>query len=941
MIAGPISVDERPSGMTQEKNLKEKPGELRRRAEELLRRKVFNVENMSELSPEDVQKLVHETQVHQIELEMQNEELRQAQQALEESRDRFVDLYDYAPVGYFTLDTNAFVLEANLSGASLLGVERGSLIGKPLTSFVHKDSQDSFYFHRNQVLQTGTRHTGEIKLVKSDGSSFHALLESVGIEDSDGERSRLRTAISDVTDRKLAEEAVRRAHDELERRVEERTSELLKTTEQLKQENAERKKGEEALRLSEERYRQMFQGNRAMKLLVDPQTGAIVDANQSTAEFYGYSLDEMKQLNITDINILSAEQVAAAMAEAQSQDTTSFVFQHRLRSGEIRDVEVHSGPLDIQDRKLLYSIIHDITERRKAEEALRESERRLNLALSGAALGTWNYNIQTGEAVFDERWVEMLGFSLEEIEQHFSAWAGLIHPEDKARVIEAWTAHREGRTPLYEAEYRLRAKSGRWKWMLARGRVVERDRDGKPLRAAGTHLDITERKLAEQALRLSEERFRALVEGAQDLIFMKDRSLTYTHVNPAMARTFGREASEIIGRKDEDLYGEAAGTHLKQVDLRVLQGESIEEEYTASIKGAQFTLNTVLSPLRDAEGTIVGIYGISRDVTERKRLVPGRKPVAEAYPSQAMRAALHEARLAAATDSIVLLQGESGSGKDYLARWIHDHSRRAPGPYFAVNCAAISKELAESELFGHERGSFTGAHARKRGLLELAEGGTLLLNEIGELTLSLQSKLLTFLDTRSFLRVGGQKSITVNARIIAATNRSLETEVAQSRFLSALLYRLNVFAINLPPLRERIEDIPVLAEEIMSRLAKEMHLTSLPAIDHASAMALSGYDWPGNVRELRNVLERSLMLSDGQNLNVALPSIAASNQSWSHVSRFPEHERTLHDVTDEMIKSLCVEALRRCDGNRRCAARVLGIARDSLYRHMKRFDIEH
>ncbi len=452
--------------------------------------------------------------------------------------------------------------------------------------------------------------------------------------------------------------------------------------------------------------------------------------------------------------------------------------------------------------------------------------------------------------------------------------------------------------------------------------------------------DITEQKRASQALRLSEERFRALFESAQDLIFMKDRHLTYTHVNPAMARMFELDVSEIIGRKDEDLYGGATGQHIKQVDLRVLQGESIEEEYTASIKGAKITLNTVLTPLRDAEGTIVGIYGISRDVTERKKTVPSPRPIVEAYPSQAMRAALHAARLAAATDSIVLLQGESGSGKDYLARWIHDHSRRAPGPYFAVNCAAISSDLAESELFGHERGSFTGAHGRKRGLLELAEGGTLLLNEIGELPVSLQSKLLTFLDTRSFLRVGGEKSVTANARIIAATNRRLETEVADGRFLSPLLYRLNVFAIHVPPLRDRVEDIPILLDDIISRLAVELQLTSLPAIDPASVVALSGYDWPGNVRELRNVIERALILSDGQNFNVALPSIAAGHQNWSHVSSFPANERTLHDVTDEVIKSLCLEALRRCGGNRRGAARTLGIARDSLYRHMKRFGIE-
>jgi DNA-binding NtrC family response regulator len=221
----------------------------------------------------------------------------------------------------------------------------------------------------------------------------------------------------------------------------------------------------------------------------------------------------------------------------------------------------------------------------------------------------------------------------------------------------------------------------------------------------------------------------------------------------------------------------------------------------------------------------------------------------------------------------------------------------------------------------------------------LAEGGTLLLNEIGELSLTLQSKLLTFLDTRSFLRVGGEKNITVNARIIAATNRSLEAEVVEDRFLSPLLYRLNVFAIQLPPLRDRIEDIPLLVEEIMSGLAKELQIASLPSIDPASITALARYHWPGNVRELRNVIERALILCDGKKLNVLLPSVDANHEVWSHISTFPDLERTLHDVTDEVIESLCLEALRRCDGNKRCAARVLGIARDSLYRHMKRFGI--
>ena len=582
----------------------------------------------------------------------------------------------------------------------------------------------------------------------------------------------------------------------------------------------------------------------------------------------------------------------------------------------------------------------EIVERRKAEEALRESELRLNLALSGAGLGSWDYNVETGETICDQRLAEMLGFPLDQMQPHAPWWENLTHPDDWPRTMEMFNAHVEGRTPLYEAEFRVRPRLGDWKWILARGSVVERDKDGKPSRVAGTYLDITERKRAEEALRISEERFRAIFDGARDIIFMMDSNHRYTQVNPSTAKILELDASEIIGHKPEDIYGEEVGRQLRLLDLRVLGGESIEREHTVRIKGVSLILNTVLRPLYNAEGKIIGVFGISRDVTDRARSLPAPKAVFESYPSEAMKATMSEARSAAASDGAALLQGESGSGKDYMARWIHDHSKRALGPYFSLNCAAISRELAESELFGHERGAFTGAHGRKRGLLELAEGGTLLLNEIGELPLSLQSKLLTFLDTRSFLRVGGEKLLTVNARIISATNRNLEKEVAEGRFLSALFYRINVFGMTVPPLRDRIEDIPVLLEEIMSRLAAELQLTRLPYIDPAFAIALTRYDWPGNVRELRNALERALMLSDGHSLSLTLPSGKTSPQDWSHVSSFPLQERTLHDVTDEVIKSLCLEALRRCDGNRRCAARTLGIARDSLYRYMKRFGIE-
>ncbi|MEJ2718828.1 MAG: sigma-54 dependent transcriptional regulator, partial [Deltaproteobacteria bacterium] len=292
----------------------------------------------------------------------------------------------------------------------------------------------------------------------------------------------------------------------------------------------------------------------------------------------------------------------------------------------------------------------------------------------------------------------------------------------------------------------------------------------------------------------------------------------------------------------------------------------------------------------------------------------------------------------AATDGTVLLLGESGSGKDHLARWLHDHSLRSSGPYFTINCAALSPELAESELFGHEAGAFTGARGRKKGMVELAEGGTLLLNEIGEITLSLQSKLLTFLDTLSFVRVGGEKSVTVDVRLMAATHRDLAKEVLEGRFLEPLFYRLNVFVIEVPPLRQRLEDIPLLVEHIMAELAEKMHLPRLPVIDPAMLEGLAAYHWPGNIRELRNAIERALMLWDGGQLDVKLPSPATSSETWADGLPFPSYW-SLREATDEVTKLMCIEALRRTRGNKKAAAHILGISRDALYRHIRKFKI--
>jgi PAS domain S-box-containing protein len=578
--------------------------------------------------------------------------------------------------------------------------------------------------------------------------------------------------------------------------------------------------------------------------------------------------------------------------------------------------------------------------RTQAEQALRETQERLELAMTGGHLGYWDWDVPNDYLIISSYWSDVLGYSPDETKPQIDSWKSLLHPEDMPQVLEVFNASLEGRVPAYVAEYRLLAKSGEWKWVNARGKVVERDAHGRPLRMAGIFFDTTSRKRAEQALRESEQRFRAIFEGAEDYIFLKDRSLRYMDVNPAVGKLFGLPKSEIIGRRQEDLFGKEGSKHSRETDLRVLEGATIEEEQTITIDGTPRTFLYTKSPLRGDSCEVIGILAISRDITERKRLEVSCAMTQE-YPSKAMRSTLKSAILAGKGATTVLLTGESGSGKDYLARYIHDHSDSATGPYFSVNCAAISEGLAESELFGHERGSFTGAVGRKRGLLELAEGGTLLLNEIGELSLPLQSKLLTFLDTRKFTRVGGEKEISVSARLIAATNRGLEKEVEEGRFRKDLFYRLNVFSIAAPPLRERREDIPILVQEILSKLRSEMETDGAPTIDASLMMAFKKYDWPGNVRELHNVLERALIHSQGKEVNLndlefcELDKELLSGEELSFKVSFPS-DRSVNEMTQDLKRFFINAALRQSCGRKQAAARLLKISRDSLKHYMKK-----
>ena len=298
--------------------------------------------------------------------------------------------------------------------------------------------------------------------------------------------------------------------------------------------------------------------------------------------------------------------------------------------------------------------------------------------------------------------------------------------------------------------------------------------------------------------------------------------------------------------------------------------------------------------------------------------------------SAAMRGIIDEAKKAAASKSTVLLLGESGTGKELFARSIHDWSERRLKPFVAINCAGLAKELLESELFGHEKGAFTGAHQLKKGKLELAHGGTVFLDEIGDLALELQTKLLRVLQEREFERVGGMTKITADLRIIAATNRDLEAAVGAGAFRADLYHRLNVIALTLPPLRARQEDIPALANYFLQRCAAETKKKFVTITDDAQDRLLA-YSWPGNVRELANVIERAVVLGDGPQLTLHhLPARVIGAQPPGSAEAL-----SFHDAINGYRRELLVRALAAAQGNRANAAKALGLHRTHFMKLLK------
>jgi PAS domain S-box-containing protein len=527
--------------------------------------------------------------------------------------------------------------------------------------------------------------------------------------------------------------------------------------------------------------------------------------------------------------------------------------------------------------------VTDVTAAKKAEMKLRESEAYLAEAQRLSHTGSWAWNPAKREnRYWSDECFRLMGFDPAGGMPPFETVAQRFHPDDQPIFAEKLERARRERAE-FEVDYRIIHPGGEIRDIHAVGHPVLGP-SGDLVEFVGSVIDVTERKQAEDKIRQSENELRHVLDFTPQQVGVLGPDRAVLYVNQATLDYFGITLDEFLSldrRKfiDPDDWERM----MSDAQSKFLSGIPHEAEFRLLRKDGKYRWFLFrYNPLRDEQGRLRRWFVAGTDIEDRKQAeqrlrnenVALREEIDRASmfeeivgTSRSLQAVLSRISKVAPTDSSVLVTGETGTGKELVARAIHRRSRRASRPFVSVNCAAIPRDLIGSELFGHEKGAFTGATQRRLGRFELAEGGTIFLDEVGELPAETQIALLRVLQEHEFERVGGAGSIRTNVRVIAATNRDLDAAIAAGTFRSDLFYRLNVFPIEMPSLRERREDIPLLVEYFIDRFARQAG-KSFQTVNKKNLALLESYPWPGNIRELQNVIERSVIVCETENFSV-------------------------------------------------------------------------
>jgi PAS domain S-box-containing protein len=632
--------------------------------------------------------------------------------------------------------------------------------------------------------------------------------------------------------------------------------------------------------------------------------------------------------------------------ERATNEGTDFDLEHRLLmpNGSVKHIHVLTRASKSSSGNLEFvGAVTDVTAAKQAEETLRESEAYLAEAQRLGHTGSWAWTPATGDMRYwSKECYRLLGLDPHGEQPRFETSFQRIHPDDQPRTAEKFERAKREQVE-FELSYRIVHPGGEIRDMHVVGHPVLSP-SGDLVEFVGTVVDVTERKRAEEKIRQSEMELRQILDFAPQHVAVLGHDRTRLYANQTVLDYFGLTLDEWrISDRRKYYHPDDWERLTSETQSKFLSG--MPHEYEARFLGKDGKYRWFLfrwSPLRDEQGRLMRWYATATDIEERKQAeqrlhdenVALREEIDRASMfeeivgiSSALHAVLSRVSKVAPTDSTVLITGETGTGKELIARAVHRRSQRSSRAFVSVNCAAIPRDLIASELFGHEKGAFTGATQRRLGRFELAEGGTIFLDEIGELPAETQIALLRVLQEHEFERVGGTGSIRSNVRVIAATNRDLQAAIAGSTFRSDLFYRLNVFPIEVPPLRERREDIPVLVEYFIDRYARKAG-KSIRGVNKKSLELFQSYPWPGNIRELQNVIERSVIVCDTENFSVdeswlSQRSLATEvNMGLGLSKKLPSQERAI-------IEAALTESGGRVSGPSGAAAK-LGIPGSTL-----------
>ena len=691
-----------------------------------------------------------------------------------------------------------------------------------------------------------------------------------------------------------------------------------------------------------------------LRLIID-QTPALIHTgrtdgyldffNQTWLKFVGVPLEDLLGWKWTSVihpadvdGLVEAWRKALATGESLAHEA-----RVRRADGEYRWMFHRKVPLRDERGAILKWVGSsvDFEERERAEERIQQSEAELRQLIDAIPQQVFVFAPDWSPLFANRRELEYTGLTSDEI-QWKDAAERVFHPED-LKMVESSRERAVADGVPFEIEARIRRKDGQYRWFLIRDNPL-RDEQGRIIRWYGTRTDIEDRKRAEEMLQQSEADLRQVLDAVPQhlAVLGVDRSRLY--LNQAALDYHGWTLESSSTRHASEFFHPGDWEHVnREVQSGFSTGSNVEFEARMPRSDGEYRWFLLrYKPLLDDNGRITRWIVAATDIHDRKQAeerlrlenVALREEIDKASmfeeivgSSAALRSVFSLVAKVAPTNSTVLITGETGTGKELIARAVHKRSQRSSKAFVSVNCAAIPRDLIASELFGHEKGAFTGATQRRLGRFELAEGGTIFLDEVGELPGESQIALLRVLQEREFERVGGDRPICADVRVIAATNRDLEAAAAAGTFRSDLYYRLNVFPIAVPPLRDRTEDIPLLVEYFIDRYARKAG-KSFRQVSKRSLDLLHSYPWPGNIRELQNIIERSVIVCESETFSV--------DESWLSSEPLPQEPRIkvpLSALLSAKEKETIEAALRECSGRVSGpfgAAANLGMPRSTL-----------